>query len=584
MNQDAEQSTLLRRLLRPYWAAIFQAVAFTLVMAAISSMVPLISSFMVDAIFTNGETGLFLPLAFCYVMAPVVQQVLGIYQSSMGVLVSVLFAGDLRCAVYRHLLYLSLRFFQVNSAGKVVNRVMEDTQTLLGVFNTSVTTTVSDGIIALVAICVTLAINWRLGLLTMLVVAVFVANYRFSIWRIVRFTRLMRREDDVLSGGVQNRMSASVAIKTFGTEERENTVFQGHNLASVEYGRTRDLANNSFWMNVSLIASLGQALVYFCGCALVLKGQMTYGQVLAFNLYTMQLIWPCVRFSQLAGRLQEARVALNRLEEYLKVEAEIRDAPHPRRVKRLSGAVEFRNVEFHYVPEVPVLRGISLKVAPGETFAFIGSTGCGKSTMLNLLTRFYDVTGGQILLDGHDIREYRLRDLQRQFGIVLQESHIFSVSVRENIRYGRPAATEEEVVAAAKAAEIHDFIQGLPRGYDTLMGEEGVALSVGQKQRINIARAICADPAIMIMDEATSSLDSDSEAAIQRGMERMLKGRTSFVVAHRLSTIRNASQIVLIDKGKVVEQGTHEELMSMENGRYRDLYTKHIGKGVLDDA
>ena len=204
--------------------------------------------------------------------------------------------------------------------------------------------------------------------------------------------------------------------------------------------------------------------------------------------------------------------------------------------------------------------------------------------MLNLLTRFYDVTGGQILLDGHDIREYRLRDLQRQFGIVLQESHIFSVSVRENIRYGRPAATEEEVVAAAKAAEIHDFIQGLPRGYDTLMGEEGVALSVGQKQRINIARAICADPAIMIMDEATSSLDSDSEAAIQRGMERMLKGRTSFVVAHRLSTIRNASQIVLIDKGKVVEQGTHEELMAMENGRYRDLYTKHIGKGVLDDA
>ncbi|MGN0867247.1 MAG: ABC transporter ATP-binding protein [Oligosphaeraceae bacterium] len=584
MSQDASQPNLIWWFLRRHWLPMVQAGCLTLVMAGLSSMTPLISTFLVDKVFTEGDMGIFLPLAFCYVAGPVIQQIITIFQSSLGVLVSVFFAGELRCAVYRHLLSLSLRFFQVNSAGKVVNRVMEDTQTLLGIFNTSVTTTISDTIIATVAICVTITINWRLALLCFLVVSVFVVNYRFSRWRIIRFTRLMRREDDVLTGGVQNRISAALAVKTFGTEERENQIFQGHNLASLDYGRIRDKANIQFWLNVSLIAALGQALIYFSGCAMVLKGQMTYGQVLAFNLYCMQLIWPCVRFSQLAGRLQEARVALGRLVEYLEVVPEIQDCPHPRSVSRLRGEVEFRDVEFHYVEDVPVIRNISLKVSPGETVAFIGATGCGKSTMLNLLTRFYDVTGGRILLDGVDIREYRMKDLQRQFGIVLQESHIFSVSVRENIRYGRPQATDAQVEEAARAAEIHDFIQSLPHGYDTLMGEEGVALSVGQKQRINIARAICANPSIMIMDEATSSLDSDSEAAIQRGMERLLAGRTSFVVAHRLSTIRNAHQIILIDHGRILEQGTHEQLMALENGHYRDLYTKHMGKGVLDDG
>lgn len=576
--------TLLMKLLRPYRAAIVEAVVFTLVMAAISSIVPLISAALVDKVFTNGEMDLFLALGACYVLAPIVQHFLGAFQATLCILAAVLFTGDLRSEIYQRLLTLSLRFFQANSAGKVANRVMEDAQTLVATFNSSITMTISDGVIAVIAILVTFSINWRLAILLCIVVLVFVINYRLSIRRIVRFTRLMRREDDALTGGVQNRMAASIAVKTFGTEPRENEIFHGHNISSLNYSWTREIANNDFWMNVSLIAALSQAVLYFCGCALVLKGEMTYGEVLAFNLYSMQLIWPGVRFSQLAGRLQEGKVALNRLVEYLRAEPEIKDRPNPRPCRRLRGRVDFEDVHFQYEEGVPVIQGISLHVEPGERIAFIGTTGCGKSTMLNLLTRFYDVTGGRILIDGVDVRDYRLADFRHQFGIVLQESYIFSVTVKENIRYGRPRATIEEVQAAAKAAEIHDFIMTLPNGYDTVIGEGGAALSVGQKQRINIARAVCADPAIMIMDEATSSLDSDSEAAIQRGMERLLAGRTSFVVAHRLSTIRNASQIVLIDQGKAVEQGTHDELMAIENGRYRDLYTKHMGKGVLDDA
>ncbi|MCQ2397333.1 MAG: ABC transporter ATP-binding protein/permease [Lentisphaeria bacterium] len=575
---------MIKKLLAPYKAAIVFVVIATLVISGIGAAMPMLTSVLVDRVFTNRQMNVFLVLGLCYFLGPVLQQFFFAFQRTMAILVAVFFAGGLRFAVYRHLLGLSLRFFNVNSAGKVVNRVMEDTQTIVNIILSSATTTISDCVIASVSILATFAINWRLALLVCAIVVGFVINYRLSIKRIIRFTRLMRHEDDALTGGVQNRMSASIAVKTFGTEERENDVFHGHNLSSLEFGWTRDIANNNFWMNVSLIASLAQALLYFCGCAMVLKGQMTYGEVMAFNMYAMQLIWPGVRFSQLAGRLQEGKVALNRLFEYLQQVPEIQDCEKPVRVKKLQGNVDFEDVHFHYQEGVPIIRGITLHVKPGESIAFIGTTGCGKSTMLNLLTRFYDVVGGRILLDGIDIRDYSLKDLHRQFGIVLQESYIFSVSIRENIRYGRPHASDEEVVAAAKAAEIHDFIMALPEGYETRIGEDGAALSVGQKQRINIARAICADPAIMIMDEATSSLDSDSEAAIQRGMERLLKGRTSFVVAHRLSTIRNASQIVFIDKGVVIEHGTHEELMAIENGRYRELYTKHMGKGVLDDA
>jgi ATP-binding cassette subfamily B protein len=230
-----------------------------------------------------------------------------------------------------------------------------------------------------------------------------------------------------------------------------------------------------------------------------------------------------------------------------------------------------------------VLDDFDLHVSAGQTVALIGPTGCGKTTIISLILRFYDVCSGSLLIDGQDIRDIPLRSLRRRLGIVLQESLLFGTSLIDNIRYGRPEATNEEVIAAAKVAEIHDYIESLPDGYDTVMGRGGVDLSVGQRQRVTIARAVLADPAILIMDEATSALDSDSERAIQRAMERVLEGRTSFIVAHRLSTIRHADQIVLLDEGSICEMGRHDELMAIPDGRYRSLYTRHMGKGVLED-
>ena len=568
---------------RRYRLQVVCAILLTVFLAGLAVVPPLVTRALVDRVFTQGRTDQFFFLGFLFLAVPIFTQMVTIVQKTLAVFVSVRLVNDLRLAIYEHLLHLSLRFFNRTSPGKVVNRLMEDTWTVQMVCGSQSLTVISDLIVATSATAATLTINWRLALALYAVIAIFVLNYRLRIHRIIRYSRLVRREDDLLNSGVQNRMGGDLAIKTFGTEEREHLAFQQQDTISLNYGYTRDVANNVFWMNVALINAVGTAFIYLLGSGMVLQGQMSYGDVMAFTGFAAQLLWPAVRFSQLVGQLQEAGVAAGRLFELLDEPCEITEKPDAVPARRLRGQVDFEDVHFHYDPGVEVIRGITIHVRPGQTIAFIGATGCGKSTILNLIARFYDVTGGTLKLDGRDIRDYRLHDLRKQFGIVLQESHLFSTTIRENIAYGRINASEAEIVQAAKAAEIHDFILSLPKGYDTVVGEDGLALSVGQKQRINIARAICANPAIMIMDEATSSLDSDSEAAIQRAMTRVLENRTSFVVAHRLSTIKNADQIILLDHGVIAEQGTHAELMAIPAGRYRDLYTKHMGKGVLDD-
>lgn len=569
--------------LTPYRRQIVVLVALTMVMAILATLPPLVTRALVDRVFTNGDTSLMLPLGICQVCIQIVYLLIGLFQSSLCVWVGMRFVTDIRSKLYGHLLVLSLRFFGKHSAGKLVNRLMADTGMVQQLLTGQTLTVVSDLIVASCAIVATVAISWRLALVLLVALLVFVINFRMNVRKLGKSSRALRRAEDRLSGGVQNRLVTGLAIKTFGTESREEAAFGSHSDSVVDLGRAYGVTNNTFWMNVSFIQIAGSAILYFLGCGMVLAGDISYGDVMAFNLYASQLLWPAVRFSQLAGQLQQVAIAAERIYEVFDEQPEITSHPQAVSMPRLQGKVEFREVRFHYVPEKEIIRGLTFTANPGETIALIGSTGCGKSTILNLLTRFYDITGGELLLDGVDIRKIRLQHLRSQFGVVLQESNLFSTSIRDNIRYAKPNASDEEVITAAKAAEIHDFIQQLPQGYDTPVGEYGVELSLGQKQRINIARAICANPAIMIMDEATSSLDSESEAAIQRAMERVLEGRTSFVVAHRLSTIRNAHKIILLDKGQICECGTHEELMAIPDGRYRDLYNKHIGKGVVEE-
>lgn len=567
----------------PYRGQLVAVFALTALLALLAMLPPLVSKVLVDDVFTQNHTEIFFAFGLAMVLLPILQALFGYIQSLAIAYLGQRFVFDIRCALYAHFLRLSLRFYSKNSVGKLVYRLMGDSGTIQSMLTGQSVGVISDLIVSTFAIVATFAINWRLALLLVIIVAVFVLNYNLTIKSIIRASKQTRASYDRLSGGVQNRLVANMAVKTFGAEGRENLVFHEQSNDTLHYGKLQGIASNTFSMNVNLIQALGRSLLFFLGCGMVLNGSLTYGEVTAFTAYAMQLLGPAVRFSQLITQLQQVSIATERLFEIFDEVPEVDNAANPIPCPRISGQVDLEDVKFWYEEGKTVINGVTIHVKPGQTVALIGPSGCGKSTILNLILRFYDVTGGSLKVDGHDIRDYEIHEFRRQFGIVLQESLLFSTTIRDNIRFARPTASEEEIVNAAKAAEIHDFIMTLEKGYDTYVGDYGVELSVGQKQRINIARAICADPAILIMDEATSSLDSDSEQAIQRAMDKVLVGRTSFVVAHRLSTIKNSDQIILLDKGVIQEIGTHDELMAIPDGRYHDLYTKHMGKGVIED-
>jgi ABC-type multidrug transport system fused ATPase/permease subunit len=567
----------------PYRARLLLVVLLTVLISILVMLPPLVIKAIIDQVVVGGQRSQFLILALCLLGLPTGVAVCRNLQTVAIAYLGQRFVFDLRLALYQHILGLSLRFFGQTSVGKLVTRLMGDSGVVQQMLTAQSINIVSDLVCAGFAISATFLLNWRLAILLLLIVLVFVLNYRLNVGKIRHATRNYRSSMDRVTGGVQNRLVGALAVKTFGAENREQAVFSRESTASLELVQEAFEAGSTFTLNTQLIQGLGQALLYFGGCAMVLRGELTYGGVVAFTTYAMQLLGPAVRFSELAKQFQDVDIAVERLFEVFQEIPEIQESAHPKRIRQLRGQVDFNHLSFWYEKGVPVIREFDLHVKPGETIALIGPTGCGKSTILSLLMRFYDACEGQLLMDGIDIRKIRMKDLRRQFGIVLQEPMLFSSSILDNIRYARPQATLEEIQAAAKIAEIHEFIESLPEGYSSILGTEGLELSVGQKQRITIARAVVANPAILIMDEATSALDSDSERAIQLAMERVLKGRTSFIVAHRLSTIRNADHIVLLEDGRIREMGNHDELMELPHGRYRDLYTKHMGAGCLDE-
>ncbi len=569
--------------LRPHTRRIVFLILLTAALSILTMLPPLLIRAIIDRVITEGQRNLFLILGFCMIAVPLAVALLR-YLQTVGIAhLAQRFILDLRYRLYNHLLNMSQRFYSHHSAGKLVNRVMGDTGIVQRALTARSFGIISDFVAAAFAVSAVFLINWRIALLVLLIVIGFVVNYRLSIQKIIRATRGYRASMDRLSGGVQNRLLGNQAVKTFGTEDREQEEFTGEAYTSMALTTEASVRAARFSMNSKLLQQMGRMTVFFVGCYFVLHEQMSYGDVVAFTAYTMQLLNPAVRFSELVRTFQDVRIALDRIFEIFHAEPEITNPPDPVYIDEINGDVEFCQVDFHYSPEAPVLRDFSLQVPAGSTVALIGPTGCGKSTILNLLMRFYDVVSGEIKIDNQDVRKYDLQSLRRQFGVVLQEPLLFDISIADNIRYSRPSASQADIETAARAAEIHDYILSLPHGYQTIIGSEGIEMSLGQKQRITIARAIAADPAVLIMDEATSALDSESERAIQKAMERILQGRTSFIVAHRLSTIRNADLIVLLREGQIDEMGSHEELMAQENGRYRQLYEKFMGKGIISD-
>lgn len=569
--------------IRPFRKRILWLMVATGFLSILAMLPPLFTRAVINDVIGSRKEDLLPGLIVCMLAVPVLHATISFLQVLGIAFLGQKFVLDVRMAVYNHLLNLHIGFFGKFSTGKLINRLMGDSTTMQQILGATSIQVISDLVCSLFAISATLYINWRLSLPILIIVGLFVLNYRMNIRKLRQATRRWRNSADRLAAGVQNRLTANMTVKTFATETREDFIFSGQSEETTQHAHDSWLASSTFAFNTQLLQEVGRVTIYFLGCAMVLDGSANYGDVTAFTTYTMQILWPAVRFSQLAEQLQNVRISTDRLFEILDQKPEITSKKNAVQLANVRGRVDLNKVSFEYVPEHPVIRELDLHVKPGQTIALVGPTGCGKTTVLSLIMRLYDVKTGSVCIDGMDVRDVELSSLRRQFGIVLQESLLFTVSIADNIRYARPDASMEEVVNAAKIAEIHEDILGFRKGYDSVIGERDVQLSIGQKQRISIARAVLANPSIIIMDEATSSLDSESEKAIQLAMDRFLKGRTSFIVAHRLSTIRNADRILLLDRGVVVESGSHDELVAIPNGRYRDLYEKHAGKGVITD-
>ena len=568
--------TKVWRFIRPFRRQLILAVTLTGIMTVLGMVPPILMRYLIDDVVGLGRW----EQAPALLMAFLLMNILaagGTYWNYLIIyLIGQHLVFDVRLALYRHIQSLSLRFYEQMGTGKIMGRIMGDVARIQNMVTWNTISIVNDIISFGFGIVMIFYFSWQLSLITLALLPLYVLNYLWFVKRIRVINVGIWKKMDRVANALQERLKGTKLVRAFTNEQRESQAFASGTREVLDSALESTALSASFSGTSGLLSGLGQTVIYCLGCYFVIQGQMTYGDVAAFSAFVFRVLSPAVRFTEVSNLLEQTSVSVERIFEVLDTVPEIVEKSEVRELPRVQGHVKFRNVHFSYVPGEPVLKGIDLDIPAGTNVALVGHTGCGKTTLTGLLMRFYDVVDGAIEIDGVDIRDVSLRSLRQQIGAVLQESILFHTTVFENLRYGDRHATPMQVVEAARAAEVHDFILSLQFGYDTLIGERGIVLSVGEKQRLSIARAILSNPGILILDEATSSLDSRSEALIQKALERVMKGRTSFVIAHRLSTIVNADLIVVMDKGKVIEAGPHAELLKVDNGSYRQLYEEQF--------
>ncbi|WP_395093593.1 ABC transporter ATP-binding protein [Armatimonas sp.] len=517
-------------------------------------------------------TGAFILLLLVSLAAGLMSYVMGVTIQAMGQR----FLLDMRVRLYTHLQELSQGFFEKSQTGKIVATLVNDVGQVNGLITGAFVTIIQDSVTLIGVLILIFMQNPRLALLALAVYPIYILNYVFSRTVLKENASKISELRGVILSDLQEKLAGIQVVKSYAQERSEVRSYTHLNRDNLNLNIRQSNMGTLLFARAEFITAIGTATVLCVGGQAVINGELRQGDLVAFLvLVTAYLYAPTVRLIQLNDQLARAQASLRRIFDLLDTEPVVKNDLQAPPLPKISGRVVYGSVWFSYEPEQFVLKGIDLTVEPGQMIAFVGGSGSGKTTMISLLSRHYDVIKGSITIDGHDVREIELTSLRKQIGVVLQESILFHTTIRENLRYGKLDATDEELAAAVEAANLTQVIEACPLGYDTKIGEDGVKLSVGEKQRLAIARALLADPRILVLDEATSSLDSETEALIQEALDRLMQGRTSFVIAHRLSTIVKADKIVVMELGEIKEIGSHSELLEL-GGIYARLYAEQF--------
>lgn len=556
----------------PYRRTLYLSVAGMGALTGIGILRPFLLALLIDRVIEGHQYGLLLPLSLAVIAIALLRGVFNYVRQYCGELFGQKVIYDVRNSLYQQLQYVSFKFYDRESTGDLMARLTGDVDAFR-MFLSEGVTDFSDfffsygfGLIAM------LTIDARLTLVTM-VLTPFIAVSMRQFDRYVRpaYTAIREAFSD-LSTVVQENLTGIRTVKSFAREPHEMDKFA---LRNDGYARTniraQDLQATWGWPLMQLFSNLGTVLLLWYGGRMVVQGQISLGNLVAFFTLVGYLIWPIQELGYLVNLMEQAVAGGERLIAILEAPREIADRPRAHAAAAVQGDVRFEHVDFAYDRGHPVLSGIDLEAPAGSVIALLGTTGSGKSSLVGLIPRFYDVSGGRVTVDGRDVREYTLESLRRRIGVVLGETFLFSASLRENIAFGRIDAGDADIERAARIAQAHEFIAELPDGYDTIVGERGLGLSGGQKQRVALARALVFDPRILILDDATSSVDMETEYEIQQALREVMAGRTTFIIAHRISSLRRADEILVLDHGRIVERGTHEALLRAD-GLYRSIY------------